>query len=177
MLLVSSASSSPGWQVQTAQGREKPSLLALAELLTTESTGMVKELFLAVNFLSVYCYTAIVTRTLTSHMETVSLWNLCVTFDTFPLPISSIWAPSLPLSFLQRHKQVNLKCLLSVTPDWITKDSCSILCCGNVLWVHVFCFFLLFYFLNYQSMITHLQETWKIQNKLHIVPLYIAITF
>ena len=26
-------------------------------------------------------------------------------------------------------------------------------------------------------MITHLQETWKIQNKLHIVPLYTAIPF
>ena len=26
-------------------------------------------------------------------------------------------------------------------------------------------FFFLFYFLNYENMITHLQETWKIQNK------------
>ena len=26
-------------------------------------------------------------------------------------------------------------------------------------------FLFLFYFLNYESMITHLQETWKIQNK------------
>ena len=58
--------------------------------LTAESTSMVKELFLAVNFLSVYCYTAVVTGTLTSHMETVSLWNLWVTFHTFPLPPSPL---------------------------------------------------------------------------------------
>ena len=58
--------------------------------LTAESTSMVKELFLAVNFRSVYCYTAVVTGTLTSHMETVSLWNLWVTLHTLPLPPSPL---------------------------------------------------------------------------------------
>ena len=34
----------------------------------------------------------------------------------------------------------------------------------------------LFCFLNYESTITHLQETWKIQTKLHIVPLCIMLS-
>ena len=40
-------------------------------------------------------------------------------------------------------------------------------------WISIF-LFLINIFLNYQSMITHLQETWKIQNK---VPLYITTFF
>ena len=48
---------------------------------------------------------------------------------------------------------------------------CFVLFCFT--WISIF-LFLINIFLNYQSMITHLQETWKIQNK---VPLYIAIFF
>ena len=41
-----------------------------------------------------------------------------------------------------------------------------------------FFFILIVIFLHYESMITHLQETWKIPKKrLHIVPLYITIIF
>ena len=40
-------------------------------------------------------------------------------------------------------------------------------------WISIF-LFLINIFLNYQSMNTHLQETWKIQNK---VPLYITTFF
>ena len=40
-----------------------------------------------------------------------------------------------------------------------------------------FFFLFLFYFLNYESIITHLQETWKNRTKLHIVLLYITIIF
>ena len=40
-----------------------------------------------------------------------------------------------------------------------------------------FLFLKILYFLNCESMTTHLQETWKIQNKIHIVPLYIIIIF
>ena len=48
---------------------------------------------------------------------------------------------------------------------------CFVLFCFT--WISIF-LFLINIFLNYQSMITHLQETWKIQNK---VPLYITTFF
>ena len=36
-------------------------------------------------------------------------------------------------------------------------------------------FLLLSYFLNYESMITHLQETWKILNELSSIYIYIKL--
>ena len=51
-----------------------------------------------------------------------------------------------------------------------TRDGTPVPCIGRQI-LFIFKYFLkLFFFLsNYESMTTHLQETWKIQSKLHII--------
>ena len=52
----------------------------------------------------------------------------------------------------------------------------SVFIFSHVPWGDFF-FLFLFYFLNYESMMTHLPETWKYRAKLHTISLYITVIF
>ena len=60
----------------------------------------------------------------------------------------------------------------SSTPEWLGVGDTSFF-----LQLGVVFHFFLFSFLNFLSMITHLQETWKISTKLHIASPYSTVIF
>ena len=91
--------------------------------------------------------------------------RLCVVWDTEVKRITSLYVfQGMQKSDLNKYVKVTLFIMKILEEDVSELTSKCF-------------FFSLFYFLNYESMMTHFQETWKNRTKLHIVPLYITIIF